>query len=116
MLVMKTSSAKAKGRRLAQAVKDALLMWAPDKLRVDDIQVVSSGVPGKDLLLSPAAQEIYPLAIECKNQETLNIWKALAQAFSNASQHEFPVVCFSRNREGRVYIAMDLQHFLKLIR
>ena len=113
---MNIRSAKAKGRRLAQAVKETLLKWAPDQLKPDDILVTSSGVTGKDLILSPLAQTIYPLAIECKNQESLNIWKALEQSRSHVVEGEFPMVCFTRNHEGKVYMAMELNHFLKLIR
>lgn len=113
---MKTSSAKAKGRRLCQRVADKLMAWAPD-LQKDDIIVTPSGVTGEDIRLSPFARITYPLTIECKQQENLNIWKALEQSRSHAegTDHK-PVVVFSRNREGRDYVAMDLEDFLWLIR
>jgi len=112
---MKTASAKAKGRRLCQKVKETLLSWAPD-LSGDDIVVTSSGDTGEDLKLSPAARAVYPLAIECKNQESINIWAALEQARGHQREDAFPAVCFTRNREARVYVAMDLEHFLRLVR
>ena len=75
---MKPSSCKAKGRKACVEVRDLLLKYAPDLLP-DDIRITPSGVPGDDLLLSPAAQKIYPLSVECKNVEKLTIWGALAQ-------------------------------------
>ena len=50
---MKTSSAKAKGRRLQQKVRD-LLLETFTELEPDDIRSTSMGVSGEDLQLSPA--------------------------------------------------------------
>lgn len=117
---MKTSSCKAKGRRACQEVRELLLQYAQD-LKPDDIRVTSSGCTGEDLLLSPAAQEIYPLAIECKNQEALNVWSALKQAESHSNQEEIaavkrlPILFFRRNHSS-LYVAMQAEHFLKLVR
>ena len=46
-----------------------------------------------------------PFAIECKNQERLNIWKALKQARENASSLG-PLVVFTRNGQG-LFAAID---------
>jgi hypothetical protein len=110
---MKTSSAKAKGRRLCLELKEKLLSWAPD-LKDDDIQVTSSGAGGEDLKLSPLARSIYPISFECKNTETIQIWAAYKQACDNAREH-IPVVCFSRNR-SETMITLKLDDFLRLIR
>lgn len=115
---MRTSSAKAKGRRLCARIRELLYSYAPD-LKPGDIEITSSGATGEDLKLSPAARQIYPMAIECKNQESLNIWKALAQAESHLAKFEgggftAPVVFFSRNH-SKTYVALDAEHFIKLI-
>ena len=47
---MKTSSAKAKGRRLQQKVRD-LLLETFTELQPDDIRSTSMGVSGEDLQL-----------------------------------------------------------------
>ena len=115
---MKTSSAKAKGRRLASKVKDMLLEYAQDELKPDDLIITASGDTGEDLKMSPKARSIYPLSIECKNQEKLNIWSAIEQAKShNRGVIDFrvPVVCFSKNNQN-VYITLELEGFLKLVR
>ena len=80
---MKTSSAKAKGRRLQQKVRD-LLLETFTELEPDDIRSTSMGVSGEDLQLSPAARKLIPFAIECKNQEKLNVWDSLKQAEENS--------------------------------
>jgi hypothetical protein len=111
---VKTSSAKSKGRRLCAHVRERLLHWCPD-IQPGDIAVTPSGVTGPDLYLSPAAKIKYNLAWECKNQETLNIWEALKQAEGHVAGDEKPVVAFTRNRVGKVYVALDLEDFLWLI-
>ncbi len=93
---MKSQSAKAKGRRFQQWVRDRLLeaaIW----LEEDDIRSTSMGASGEDLLLSPAARRVYPIAVECKNQESMSIWKSMQQAEANAGDNT-PVLFFKRNR------------------
>lgn len=111
---MKTSSAKAKGRRCSQEVKDLLLASSPD-LQEADIVVTPSGVPGVDLHFSSKAQEKYPFVVECKNQEKLQIWSALEQAESHIknSSTYIPVLFFRRNR-SKLYVALEAKDFLKL--
>jgi hypothetical protein len=113
---MRTSSAKAKGRRLCSEIKEALYKWAPD-LKVGDIEVTSSGCTGEDLKLSPAAREIYPYTIEAKCQEKLSIWDALEQAETHAEGKPelFPLLVFRRNN-SETYVTLKLEHFLKLTR
>lgn len=117
---MKTSSAKAKGRRLCQEVRDLLYKYAAD-LKPGDIEVTPSSCYGEDLKLSPAAREVYPFVIEGKNQEKLNIWDALEQAechrpFSFSTDWlPVPVVFFRRNR-SKMYVALEAESFVRLVR
>ena len=111
---MKTSSAKQKGRRLASKVRESLLQWAPD-LNEGDIHVTPSGVTGPDLYLSPLALKTYPFAIECKNQEAINIWASIKQSESHVKTDEIPVLVFSRNH-AEVMVCLKLENFLKLVR
>lgn len=107
---MRTSSAKAKGRRLQQWIRDKLLEMAPH-LEPDDVRSTSMGCGGTDIQLSPKARQTYPYDIECKNQEKLNIWDALKQAESNA--RDIALVVFKRNR-SETYVALKFEDFLKL--
>lgn len=110
---MKTSSAKAKGRRCAQQAKDMLLK-ASGRLEEDDITVTPSGVTGPDLHLSPAALKQYPFAVECKNVEKLNVWEALSQSEDHAMfTNKVPILIFTRNRSD-TYVALKFSTFLEL--
>ena len=62
---MKAQSAKAKGRRLQQWVRDQLI----EQLEVhpEDIESRSMGAGGEDLIMARAARQKFPYSIECKN-------------------------------------------------
>ena len=109
---MKTSSAKAKGRRLQQKVRE-LLLETFTELEPDDIRSTSMGVSGEDLQLSPAARKLIPFAIECKNQEKLNVWDSLKQAEENSGDYS-PVLIFKRNR-SKTYAVINIEKFIELI-
>lgn len=111
---MRTSSAKAKGRRASQEVKDLLLAVLKD-LQDGDIIVTPSGVTGPDLHLSPKASESFPFVIECKNQESIAIWSAIAQSQSHAKNTTLkPVLFFKRNR-SEMFVALRAEDFLKAV-
>jgi hypothetical protein len=109
---MRPQSAKAKGRRLQQYLRDMILARF-DFLEPDDVRNTSMGASGEDILLSPAARKAFPYAPECKNQERLNVWDALAQAEANAGDH-VPLLVFKRNRSD-VYAAMKLDDLMNLL-
>ena len=83
--VMKTQSAKAKGRRLQQWVRNLLI----EKLEVhpEDVESRSMGAGGEDLIMARAAREKFPYSIECKNQEKVNIWESYSQAVENSKDY-----------------------------
>ena len=70
---MKTSSRKAKGRRLQNWTRDELLSRF-SSLSNDDIYCAIMGESGADVKFSPHAQQHIPYSIECKNQEAVNVW------------------------------------------
>lgn len=109
---MRTSSAKAKGRRLQDSVRDLILEHYPT-LEPDDVQCAIMGQSGTDIKLSPAAKRLFPYAVECKNQEKLNIWSSLDQAQENAQDGQTPLLVFKKNRTEE-YVAMKLSDFIKL--
>ena len=110
---MKTSSAKAKGRRLQQEVQKLILDTYPE-LEPDDVKVAIMGESGQDIKLSPAARRVFPYAVECKNVEKINIWSALTQAEKNATDTQKPLLIFKKNRT-KPYVALSLEDFMKLI-
>ena len=52
---------------------------------------------------------------ECKNQEKLNIWKALEQSRNDCiGSHKEPLVVFTKNFE-KDYLACELETFVQLL-
>jgi len=94
---MKPQSCKAKGRRLQQEVRDAVLETFRE-LEPDDVRSTSMGASGEDLLLSPAARRLFPFSVECKNVERLNVMKAYQQAVENSGEH-IPLLVHTKNRK-----------------
>ena len=107
---MRTQSKKAKGRRSQQWVRDLLI----EKLDVhpEDIESRSMGAGGEDLIMSRAAREKFPYSIECKNQESLNIWKSYEQAQQNCGDYE-PIVVIKRNNV-KPLVLVDADYFIEL--
>ena len=107
---MKTSSAKQKGRKFQQWVRDQLI----EQLDVhpEDIESRSMGSQGEDLIMARAAREKFPYSIECKNQESLNIWKAYEQATENSGNYE-PIVFIKRNNQ-KPLVVVDAEYFVRL--
>jgi hypothetical protein len=79
------------------------------------------GASGADLLLSPAARRVFPFYVECKNQEALNIWAALAQADKGSIASSptppltAPLVVFRRNKT-ETYAALPFSTLLNLVK
>ena len=107
---MKTQSAKAKGRKLQQWVRDQLI----EQLDVhpEDIESRSMGAGGEDLIMARAAREKFPMSIECKNQEKVNVWEAYKQAEDNSGKYE-PVVVIKRNKV-KPLVVVDAEYFVSL--
>jgi hypothetical protein len=110
---VKSRSAKNKGKRLQNTVRDVLLETF-NTLEPDDIKSAVMGDSGEDIQLSPAARKLIPYSIECKNQEKLNIWGALEQAEKNSGNSN-PVLIFKRNR-SKTYAVLEIEDFIKLIK
>ena len=109
---MKTRSAKSKGRRLQNQVKD-ILLEAFTELEPDDIRTAIMGETGEDIKLSPAARRQIPFSFECKNQEKINIWSSLEQAEENSGDSK-PVLIFKRNR-SKTYAVLEIDDFIDII-
>ena len=109
---MKPRSAKNKGKRLQNKIRD-LILEKFDSLEPDDVRSITMGDSGEDILLSPAARKQFPFSVECKNQEKLNIWGALEQAEDNSGNHT-PLVIFKRNR-SKTYAVLEFDKLLELL-
>ncbi len=107
---MKTQSAKGKGRRLQQWVREMLIEILD--VHPEDLESRSMGAGGEDLIMARAAREKFPHSIECKNVERLNVWDAYEQACANAGDYE-PIVVIKKNRKNPL-VVVDAQYFIKL--
>ena len=79
---MKTRSAKSKGRRLQNQIKE-LLLESFKELEPDDVRSAIMGETGEDIKLSPAARRQIPYSFECKNQENLKLVEPLKFLFKD---------------------------------
>ena len=109
---MKTQSAKAKGRKLQQWVRTQLI----EQLDVhpEDIESRSMGAGGEDLIMARAAREKFPMSIECKNQEKVNVWESYKQAEDNSKDYE-PVVVIKRNN-SKPLVLVDAEYFVSMFK
>ena len=107
---MKPQSAKAKGRKLQQWVRDQLIEHRD--IHPEDIESRSMGAGGEDLIMARAAREKFPYSVECKNQERLNLWEAYSQAEANCGDHQ-PVVFLKKNNH-KPLVLVDADYFVKL--
>lgn len=107
---MKTSSAKAKGRKLQQWFANLLV----ETLGADeeDIESRPMGSQGEDIIMGKQTRQIFPYSVECKNQEAVNVWKAYEQATENCKGYE-PLVVIKRNRT-KPLVLVDAEYFVEL--
>ena len=109
---MRPQSAKAKGRRLQQWVRDQLI----EKLNVhpEDIESRSMGAGGEDLIMARAARQKFPHSIECKNVEKLNIWEAYEQSAANSGDYE-PIVIIKKNGK-KPLVVVDAEYYIQMFK
>ena len=114
---MKTSGAKAKGRRLQDKVVLKLRELYKEILHREDIKPQPMGQNGADVIFSPSAKNLVAFDIECKNQEALVgavLTNAIEQCEGNTEEGRIPLLIFKKNGEPeRVILRLD--HFLELI-
>ena len=112
---MRTSSRKAKGRRLQNWVRDELLLRFPT-LTDEDIYCAIMGESGADVKFSPHAQKLLPYSVECKNKETFKgIYDVMRQAQSNTKVTQIPLGIIKMNNELPLAL-IDAKVLFKLMR
>ena len=78
----------------------------------EDIESRSMGAGGEDLIMARAARAKFPYSIECKNQQSVNVWKAYEQAEENSGDYE-PIVVLKRNN-AKPLVLVDADYFVNL--
>jgi len=109
---MKPQSAKAKGRKLQQLVRDKLLELS-DTFREGDIESTGMGQSGEDVQLSPHARDLLPISIECKHHHKMAVYSIIDQCKSNTPDGCQPVVVLKANYKKPVAV-IDLDYWTRL--
>ena len=106
----KTHTSKAKGRRLQQYVANKI----KEVFCLSDKDVVSRpmGSQGTDIMMSEKAHNTFPFDIECKNQESLNLWKAWEQAHTNTQEGSETLLVIKKNRTTPLAV-LDFDTFIR---
>lgn len=111
-MAISTSAAKAKGRKLQQHVRDAILAIFP-QLEPDDVRSCAMGSQGADIQLSPAAARAFPYSVECKARAKIAlVYDALDQATGQNDRTPIAVIKADRKRP---LVVVDLDTFMDLI-
>lgn len=95
---IKVSSAKAKGRRLQQWVRDYLHSNLKG-VEKDDVTSTPGGVNGPDIGLSPLARKLFPWTVECKSRSSFSVYEALEQAERNLIKNTKPIAILKGDRK-----------------
>ena len=107
-------SRKSKGSAFQGYIRDLLLEKYEGKLEKDDIKSAIMGESGMDLHLSPAAQKLFPFAVEAKRTEKMSVPAWWEQAKANATDKLKPIIITKQNRKEPLVI-MSLEDFLSLL-
>ena len=111
---MKTSSKKAKGRKLQ--------VWVCQKLsdisgipyiKDGDIDNRPMGQSGVDVIIRGKALDILPFSIECKNQQSWSLPEWIRQTKENVKEGTDWLLFFKKNNHEEI-VAMDASYFFKL--
>lgn len=108
------SARKAKGRKLQQWVMREISRVTGLKCGKDTL--ISSremGQSGTDVRLIGEALDLFPFAVECKNQESWSIPKWIEQAMTNTKVRQEWLLVVKRNQMEPV-IVMDAKRFFDL--
>lgn len=110
-MTIKTSSAKAKGRKLQQWTRNLILKLVPT-LEPDDVKSTSMGASGEDVQLSPQARKKLPITIECKARKSIAVYSYYDQALTNAPTGMEPIVIIKADRKKPLAI-VDAEFFFE---
>jgi hypothetical protein len=114
MIATTTKSRKAKARALQNLIASDICMAFPS-LGLADVHPAIMGQSGIDVHLSTRARDLFPFAIECKNQESIRIWQAIKQSEVNAEKEQLtPLLVIKRNRTAP-YVVLRWDPFLHLL-
>jgi hypothetical protein len=111
---IKTQSAKGKGRRLQNYVRDLILAKFP-WLQEGDVDSCSMGSSGVDIQMSPLGRRTIPVSIECKKTRKHPGVAEMKQAAANTYGMTIPAVVWCPHGAGHAksMITFELDEFLE---
>ena len=75
------------------------------------------GMTGMDILLSSQARQVFPYAVECRNQEKVSIWRCIADAEAHGIKENLtPMGIIWRNRMKEPYVLLPFSEVLRLLK
>jgi len=112
---IKVSSAKAKGRNLQKWAVEKIAKLIDYKLpeNKDDSHIRSRemGQSGVDVVLSKKAKFKFPFAVECKNQELINLPSFFEQAKTNGNKELMPLLIVKNKKLKEPLLIMEWDTF-----
>ena len=116
-MTISVQSAKAKGRRFQQWVRDFFYGLHPT-LQPGDIESCPMGSSGADLILSPAAQVEVGYAVECKARKSPALYSDYDQACRHAAKAKVKLepVVFTKGDRREPLVTISAKHFEELRR
>lgn len=108
---MKPRSAKAKGKRLQNWVRDLILVQCTT-LQKDDVRSTTMGDGGEDVQLSPAARKLIPFQIECKNKSHVSVYSWYQQAKEHGPHEPLLII---KEDDAEPLVVVDAVTFFKLL-
>jgi hypothetical protein len=102
------ASAKQKGRKLQQLVRDKLIeLLTPWGIVEDDVKSTGMGQGGEDVQLSPLARKYMPVSIECKKYAKFAIYGPYEQAEKASGKYEPLLVIQGDRKKPLAIVALD---------
>ena len=109
---MRGRTSQLKGKRFELSIANKLKELFKVKVRRTPL---SGGMDFKgDIICIDDNSIISEYSFECKNQEKLNIWKALEQSRNDAPRGKTPLVVFTKNFQLD-YVAIEFNDFINLL-
>ncbi len=109
---MQIKSAKAKGRRLQNWVRECLIA---DLLKPEEVSTAIMGETGVDVKIVRHKQYMFPMKIECKSQKDgfSAVYKAIKQCQNHSGEGE-PLVIIKQDGQKPLAV-LDAEYFIDII-
>ena len=105
-------NSQKKGKRFELRIANELKKLFDTPIRRTPL---SGGLEFKgDIICIDDSSILNDFSFECKNQEKLNMWKALEQSRNDAPRNKIPLVVFTKNHELD-YVALSFDDFVNIL-